>query len=184
MKSHAGKPQFTCFGDGKNNLTELNILSLNVCGLSSKLKCPEVISLINQYDIIGLQETKTDDADSYIEIPGYKLFFHNRNCLSRYRSGDSVLIVKEHLTSFVKIDRSKKSKLILFFTLSKEMFRHKNLSEALRCGIVYVPPLSSKYANEDPYLELQEEIFRYCTEAKNSILFGDFNSRFKICLTI
>ena len=44
--------------------------------------------------------------------------------------------------------------------------------ENIRCGIVYVSPQGSKYATEDPYLELQEEIFRYCMDAKNIILFG------------
>ena len=43
-------------------------------GLTSNLLSPEFISLINQNDIIGLQETKTDESDTYIDIPGYKLF--------------------------------------------------------------------------------------------------------------
>ena len=65
------------------------------------------MSLINQYDIIGLQETKTDDTDSYIEITGYKIFFHNRHSLSRYRSlrnllrDDSVISVKLYTKSFL-----------------------------------------------------------------------------------
>ena len=73
------------------------------------------MSLINQYDIIGLQETKTDDADSYIEIPGYKIFFHNRHSLSRYRSRGIILLVKNEISPYVRVDQSKKSKLILFF---------------------------------------------------------------------
>ena len=137
------------------------------------------MSLINQYDIIGLQETKTDDADSYIEIPGYKIFFHNRNSMSRYRSGGIIILVKNEISPFVRVDQSKKSKLILFFSLSKELFNHEDISEDIQCGVVYVPPQGSKYATEDPYLELQEELFRYCTQAKNVILFGDFNSRCK-----
>ncbi|MEW8546419.1 MAG: endonuclease/exonuclease/phosphatase family protein, partial [Candidatus Thiodiazotropha sp.] len=165
--------------DGKTHIKQLNILTLNVCGLSSKLKCPDFISFLNQYDIIGLQETKTDDTDSHIEIPGYKIFFHNRSCLSRYRSGGIALIVKECLLPYVKIDQSRKSKLILLFTVSKEIFCGDNCSSDVICGIVYIPPQGSKYAIEDPYLEIQEEIFRYCTETKNILLFGDFNSRCK-----
>ena len=49
----------------------------------------------------------------------------------------------------------------------------------LVCGIVYIPPLGSKYTNDDPYLEMQEEIFRYCSDRKHVLLFGDFNSRSK-----
>ena len=41
----------------------LKILSLNICGIKSKLNCPEFINLIKSYDVIGLQETKLDDID-------------------------------------------------------------------------------------------------------------------------
>ena len=53
--------------------TRLNFLSINVCGLISKLNCPEFISLVNNYDIVGLKETKLDDIDT-INIPGYTAF--------------------------------------------------------------------------------------------------------------
>lgn len=178
-KSQFGNTQNKQNNDGKTHINELKILTLNVCGLNSKLKCPEFISFLNQYDIIGLQETKTDDTDTHIEIPGYKIFFHNRSCLSRYRSGGIALIVKEHLFPYVKLDQSRKSKLILLFTISKEIFYGNNCPNDVICGIVYIPPQGSKYALEDPYLEIQEEIFRCCTETKNILLFGDFNSRCK-----
>lgn len=160
-------------------MAELNILSLNCCGLNSKLKCPEFLELINRYEIIGLQETKTDDADTYIEIPGYTLFFHNRNCLSRYRSGGIALVVKNTLLPYVKIDQNRNRKLALFFTISKEIFRQNHFIEDIHCAVVYIPPQGSKYTLEDPYLELQEEIFRYCEGSKHVLLFGDFNSRCK-----
>ena len=35
----------------------------------------------------------------------------------------------------------------------------------------------SKYAHEDPYLEIQQEIGRVCFDSKNILLCGDFNSR-------
>ena len=40
-------------------------------GYIPKLNCPEFVNLINSYDIIGIQETKTDDLDS-INIIGIK----------------------------------------------------------------------------------------------------------------
>lgn len=49
----------------------------------------------------------------------------------------------------------------------------------MRCGIVYIPPYGSKYVSTDPYLELQQELFRFCGDSKHIILFGDFNSRSK-----
>ena len=45
------------------------------------------------------------------------------------------------------------------------------------CGVVYVPPIGSKYANEDPFAELHAEILRKSSENPQIILMGDFNSR-------
>ena len=157
----------------------MNILTLNVCGLASKLLLPEFNSLIQQYDVIGLQETKTDDTDSYLEIPGYKMFFHNRSCISRYRSGGIVLLVKHKLLPYIKIKNNDGSRLVLLFTISKTLYKFENHGEDLECGIVYIPPQGTKYASDDPYLEIQEEIFKYCLDSKNVLLFGDFNSRCK-----
>ena len=84
----------------------------------SKLKCPEFVSLLNDYDVIGIQETKTDDL-GVIDIPGYHVFLHNRSCNSRYRSGGKALMVKNTLLPVLSVDPEKSSKLIIFFTLSK-----------------------------------------------------------------
>ena len=35
----------------------------------------------------------------------------------------------------------------------------------------------SKYATDDPYLEIQSELLRYCAESKHILLLGDFSSR-------
>ena len=48
---------------------------INVCGLNSKLLSPEFISLTQHHDIIGLQETTTDDTDTSIVISGYQIYF-------------------------------------------------------------------------------------------------------------
>ena len=55
----------------------INFLSINVCGLKSKLNIPEFTELINSYDIIGFQETKLDDVDE-INIDGYTVICQNR----------------------------------------------------------------------------------------------------------
>ena len=47
----------------------------------------------------------------------------------------------------------------------------------LKCGHVYLPPQGSKYASDDPFQEIQEELFRFCNDAKNTLIFGDFNAR-------
>lgn len=92
-------------------------MNLNVCGLASKLRFPEFTDFIENYDIIGLQECKTDDADELL-IPGYKLILNNRQHLARYRSGGIALLVKNIISDFIRIDSSPQSKLIQWFTIS------------------------------------------------------------------
>ena len=150
-----------------------------MCGLVSKLKCPEFSTLIKEYDLIGIQETKTDDVDSYIEIPGYEIFFHNRENISRYRSGGIALIVKKNLVSFINIDKQSSSKLVLLFTVSKHIYGLNTKNEDLFCGVVYIPPYGSRYASADPYAEIQQEILRFCGDSKHVLVFGDLNSRTK-----
>ena len=56
---------------------QIKFLSLNVCGLRSKLRVPEFLEHFNLYDVIGLQETKLDDVDC-ISISGYTAANQNR----------------------------------------------------------------------------------------------------------
>ena len=55
----------------KRKYYNLNILSLNCCGLRKGLNYPEFQDLVKKHDILCLQETKTDDQD-VIEINGFK----------------------------------------------------------------------------------------------------------------
>lgn len=160
-----------------SNENEIKILCLNVCGLSSKLKVPEFISFLNKYDIIGLQETKTDESDC-IQLDGFYVHLLNRVNLSRRKSGGIALFVKRKLAQYVIDDNNSKSKLVKFFTISKHLYRNfgENLAD-LKCGIVYLPPASSKYAHDDPFIELQSEQTRYCPNSEHILLLGDYNSR-------
>ena len=74
----------------------------------------------------------------------------------------------------MKIDQTKTSKLVLFFTLLKQLC---HLEEDIKCEIIYIPPYGSKYATDDPYLEIQSQLLRYCAESKQFLLLGDFSSR-------
>jgi exonuclease III len=60
-------------GGGKT----LRIVSLNVCGLVSKLQTPEFLDFLNKYDIICLSETKTDRADS-LQVKNFSVFSKHR----------------------------------------------------------------------------------------------------------
>ena len=97
----------------------------------------------------------------------------NRKSMSRYRSGGITLIYKNALTPHIKT-LSSESKLILWFTISKQL---SVANDDILCGIVYIPPYGSKYSHPDPYLEIQSEFDKNSTSYKNILLFGDFNSR-------
>ena len=139
----------------------------------SKTNYPEFIELIKNYEIIGIQESKTDDCD-VINIPGYNIFYNNRENLSRRKSGGLALLVKEEIQNYVKIEKQHSSQLVLWFSISRELLMTEN---DVLCGVVYVPPIGSKYANEDPFAELHAEILKTSSENSQIILMGDFNSR-------
>ncbi|XP_060554602.1 uncharacterized protein LOC132715603 [Ruditapes philippinarum] len=152
-----------------------SILSLNVCGLKSKLGCPEFTKLLQQYCIIGLQETKCDNLD-FIDLPGYDVFMKNRHDIrTRRKSGGLALFVRKDISKYVKIIETD-CKLVLWFTVSKSICKTDN---DLLCGVIYIPPEYSEYSVEDPFLEIQNDYSNFIDKYDSFCLFGDFNSRTK-----
>ena len=62
---------------------------------------------------------------------------------------------------------------VFWFAISK-LITFNN--EDMYCGLVLysTDPIQSKYAHEDPYLEIQHEIERVCTNSKMFLLCGNF----------
>ena len=54
----------------KTGLSNVNILGINVCGLHKKSDYGILEKYIQEFDIICLSETKTDDVDANC-FPGY-----------------------------------------------------------------------------------------------------------------
>ena len=114
---------------------------MNVCGLINKLFLPEFHSLIAEYDIIGLQESKTDSLDT-LNIPGYKLFCKHRKNFAKKKSGGIILVYKECLDKYVTFIESE-SKQVLWFKLSNSLTKCGNIL----CGVTFIPPENSVYAD-------------------------------------
>eukprot|EP00745_Piridium_sociabile_P022928 TRINITY_DN35768_c1_g1_i1.p1 TRINITY_DN35768_c1_g1~~TRINITY_DN35768_c1_g1_i1.p1 ORF type:complete len:178 (-),score=27.35 TRINITY_DN35768_c1_g1_i1:27-560(-) len=57
-----------------NPKRKMSVLALNVCGLRRKMLSPDLLQLINDYDVVVLSETKLDDMDR-INIPGFTVFY-------------------------------------------------------------------------------------------------------------
>ena len=79
----------------------LKIVSLNVCGLMSKMKYPEFCEMLVSNDIICLTETKMDDLDSF-DFDGFTCFMKNRSIYKR-KSGGIALLVRNQILNMVKI---------------------------------------------------------------------------------
>lgn len=84
------------------------------------------------------------------------------------------MLVKKELQNYIKVNHAHSSKLVLWFSISHELL---SSDQDLHCGVVYIPPIGSKYANEDPYAEIQAEMLQLCANDPHILLMGDFNSR-------
>lgn len=151
----------------------MKLVSLNVCGLRSKALFPEFSSFLNSYDIIGFQETKTDQLDD-ISLNDFDLYFKHRKDISKYKSGGIALACRKNLSQFVSFIDTQ-SKLVLWFVISKRLTK----TEDILCGVVYIPPESSDYSIINPYQEIENELYTLTDRYSNILLFGDFNSRTK-----
>lgn len=70
----------------------ISILSLNVCGLKSKLCIPDFDHLCQNHDIWCLSEVNCDEADMHnveeaFDEPGFSIIYRVRKTLSTYNSG-------------------------------------------------------------------------------------------------
>lgn len=123
----------------------LTFLTLNTCGLKSKIIIPEFCDFISQYDIIGLQETKSDNLDSF-EIPGFIMYFkHRKNC-SKRKSGGIGIAYRKCLSNYISIIETE-SKLVIWFKISNQLTKQGDIL----CGVVYIPPEYSPYSVENPF---------------------------------
>ena len=64
------------FIDKGGNRT-LKLVTLNICGVFSKLNFPELYDFVNMFEVICLVETKLDPYDSF-QVEGYDTFTHSR----------------------------------------------------------------------------------------------------------
>ena len=117
-------------------------MSLNVCGLVSKLKIPEFLESLDSYDIVAIQESLTDDIDD-INIPGSKLFLNNRQNQLRNWSGGIGVLIKDSIVQYINIDYLPSSKLIQWCLISGEITSSTEVKT--------IPPSNSRYAHDYKY---------------------------------
>ena len=166
----------------------LSCLSLNVCGVRSKLLYPEFVDYISQYDVICLLESKLADTDE-IHIDGFTMFYKNRDKY-KHKSGGILVMLKDCYVKYVTIFEEScfKSRVnsdvmekyqfvnfelcnnVLFFKLNEESCD----SELLFCA-TYLEPEGSPYCNRNAFNEIENAIINLGIE--NICVLGDLNSR-------
>ena len=140
---------------------------------------PEFKENLCNYSIICLCETKLDDIDnedisSQLDNLGFSVYFKNRKPISNYRSGGLCVIIKKVLQEFVSIVESE-SKLVQWFKIDKILTGY---DKDVLVGNVYIPPEGTRYQNDVPLVEIQDEMVNFAID--NLIcLTGDFNAHTK-----
>lgn len=143
-----------------------------MCGLRSKLICPEFKSYIDQFDVIACSETKLDDLDEII-LDNHQCIMKNRKQkVARKSGGIAVLIKNEIYKHFSPLDSE--CEYIQWFKLSKMLC---NTNEDVIFGAVYIPPENSDYSSESIIEQFYFELDENARAFKNMILMGDFNAR-------
>ena len=156
-------------------LGSINILGLNVCGLTSKLNlCVLEDYVCDNYDILCFSETKLDTIDeANINIDGFKPFYHHRKMFNR-KSGGIAIFVKSDIACYVKTLTPCENAYVLWVEIDE-----KALGYELIIGAVYIPPPDSPYSTGHEYELILRDLIDFNANNNNSkvCIIGDMNSR-------
>ena len=145
----------------------ISILSLNVGGITSKLRYNILTEYIEKHEILLFSETRLQKIPQS-KFSGYNIF----SLKQKTPRHGLALMVKNDLFPFTK-KLTATSPCVLWVLLgSSESQIHFIL------GSVYIPGYNSKFADENDFDKISEDILGF-REKYNcpSILMGDFNSR-------
>ena len=149
-----------------------------MCGLRSRLNCPEFVNYITKFDILVFVETKTDKQDhSYLVDKfsdlNYFISIKSRKYLSYQRSGGIAVAVKKKCVDGVKF-LTTTSNCATWFSLKQSL---TGFDKELLVGAIYVPPEGTLYSSVDLFDEIESDLADLRSkEDRNVLLMGDFNA--------
>ena len=151
------------------NPRSIKIYSLNVCGIISKLKFPDLEEKCADYDILCFCESKLDNLDE-VEFSNFvKLPPLNRKG-AKHKSGGIVVFVKEFLYSNIEVLECS-SENALWFIVNNILY------EPVLFGACYIPPERSDYSSIDIFDVIETELLKYAVDKNCKVcLLGDFNA--------
>ena len=152
----------------------MKIVSLNVCGLTSKVSPCVLEDYIQAFDIICLSETKAK-IHEMSEFSNFKAInpSHKEKSHKYHGIHGMCILVKEYLQDHIKEIKSKHN--------SSQWIEVSNpqTKSSVIIGSVYIPHEKSKYFDENTFDKLQDDLTTIQASYPVSpiLLVGDFNSR-------
>jgi len=141
-----------------------------VCGLRPRLDCPDFIDLIHKYEIFCCTETKLDTSD-IIDIDSYQYFSQPRKQKYIRKSGGLGAFVSAKLVNYTETINSDSD--YIFWLKFKKGSILKDHDVIL--GVIYIPPDSSRFFNNDELLLFEHEINDFNNKYDHILLSGDTN---------
>ena len=137
------------------NQNNINLLMLNVCGLTNKRKFDLFTEKLTKYKIICLTEIKEDEVDcittkKFTDGHGYHCFCKPHKQVTSKSGGKCVLFHDDiaHCVTEVKSNLE----IVQWFILDRTLF---GIDKDLLLGNVYLPPANSPYAHTDMFNDLE-----------------------------
>ena len=161
-----------CKSKNKSFLS-LKLLSLNVCGLFSKIKFGTLSKHISEFDICCLSEIKTEFIPDD-QFENYKCFVFDKKLKnSSNRTPGIATIIKENVFDHIVPIKNTLSHWVFWMEIGIEKSHPMFI-----LGNVYIPCESSPFFHEDIFDEILQDILSIQTKSDLPfILLGDFNSR-------
>lgn len=156
---------------------EVTVLSLNVCGLKSKLQVQEFCSMCILHDLLIFCETKCDDLDvpdvtSIFSDLGFHVFIQNRESFAKHRSGGVLVAIRKSLSNFFhQIPYAHN-----FLTVLRAPCNLLNRTKDLVIIGAYIPPYGSRYSSADMFHVLSNVLLDFDPSAHDVLLVGDLNA--------
>ncbi|KAL7402199.1 hypothetical protein ABVT39_011223 [Epinephelus coioides] len=163
-------------GVQKSHCDDLLIITLNVCGLRSKIEVPDFIEMCKKYEVVCFCETKTDNMDipdltEKFNHMGFQVF-KNRHNLTNWRSGGVMIAVKKAI-GHKCVQRAVHSDACVCVQMNKNML---NYEKDLVILAAYVPPYMSRYSNSGILDDLTQVIIELSVDTNYILVCGDMNA--------
>ena len=142
---------------------ELRISSWKLDGCKTKLEKTHVQSLLKHFDIISLNEVKSELRVSFPGYVGYRSVVRR----SPHRGGTVVLIKNSLANTVASVDTSIEDQVWIKF----------NIASQTLFGFCYVPPSDSKFYTNTSFASVLEKL-KTSDIMDSYVVIGDCNARF------